>query len=184
MTKEEKNKLAEENLGLVYAVVNKKINYEKVTEDERENYIEEGMIGLARAINTFNHNRGTKFSSYAFVCIEHEICKYIKKQKTYKRKIDYACKKSLDEYIEGTEKITYKDALVDKKDDYSSMENREEILNALEQMKLKEIKYIALKRAEGYTYREIAKNIKANEKVLKPRLDRAKDKLIKLGITV
>ena len=36
---EEKNKLAEENLGLVYLVVNKEFTYEKTTESDRENYI-------------------------------------------------------------------------------------------------------------------------------------------------
>lgn len=184
MTKEEKNRLAEENLGLVYAVINRKFNYEKTTESDRENYMEEGMIGLARAINTFNPNRGVKFSSYAFICIEHEICRYIKETKTYKRKIQYVCNKSLDEYIEGSEeKLSYKDALVDERDAYSSLEDREEILNALEKIKLKEIKYIVLKRAEGYTYKEIAENIKVNEKVIRPRLDRAREKLLELGVT-
>lgn len=53
MTSEEKNKLAEENLGLVYLVVNKEFTYEKTTESDRENYIEEGMIGVEK--NTIKH---------------------------------------------------------------------------------------------------------------------------------
>ena len=73
MTSEEKNKLAEENLGLVYLVVNKEFTYEKTTESDRENYIEEGMIGLAKAINTFNPSKGAKFSTYAYICIKSEI---------------------------------------------------------------------------------------------------------------
>ena len=185
MTKKEKNKLAEENLGLVYAVVNRKFLYTEITEIERENYIEEGMIGLVRAINTFNPKRGVKFSSYAFVCIEHEILRYINKTKTYKRKIQYACKKSLDEYIEGgKEKTTYKDVLIDERDAYSSLEDREEILNALEEMNLEEIKYIALKRAEGYTYEKIGNKIGVSQETIRVRLNKAKKELIKLGITV
>ena len=57
MNTEEKNKLAEENLGLVYSVINKEFTYEKTTESDRENYIEEGMIGLAKAINTTKFNK-------------------------------------------------------------------------------------------------------------------------------
>ena len=54
MTKEEKNQLAEENLGLIYAVINKKFNFENVTEEDKKNYFEEGMIGLAIAINNYD----------------------------------------------------------------------------------------------------------------------------------
>ena len=73
MNKEEKNKLAEENLGLVYLVVNKEFTYEKTTESDRENYIEEGMIGLAKAINTFNPSKFT----YHVVNIKLERCTII-----------------------------------------------------------------------------------------------------------
>lgn len=100
MNTEEKNKLAEENLGLVYLVVNKEFTYEKTTESDRENYIEEGMIGLAKAINTFNPSKGAKFSTYAYICIKSEINCYVAKQKTLKRKVEYTCKNSIDDYIE------------------------------------------------------------------------------------
>ena len=92
MNKEEKNKLAEENLGLVYLVVNKEFTYEKTTESDRENYIEEGMIGLAKAINTFNPSKGAKFSTYAYTCIKFEINSYVRKKNNHKRKINYVCK--------------------------------------------------------------------------------------------
>ena len=88
MTKEEKNQLAEENLGLIYAVINKKFNFENVTEEDKKNYFEEGMIGLAIAINNYDTSVDSKFSSYAFTCIKNEICKYIDKQKCYKRKTE------------------------------------------------------------------------------------------------
>lgn len=47
MNKEEKNKLAEENLGLVYLVVNKEFTYEKTTESDRENYLGSGSNRIA-----------------------------------------------------------------------------------------------------------------------------------------
>ena len=62
MTKEEKNQLAEENLGLIYAVINKKFNFENVTEEDKKNYFEEGMIGLAIAINNYDTSVDSKFS--------------------------------------------------------------------------------------------------------------------------
>lgn len=33
---EKKNQLAEENLGLIYAVINKKFNFENVTEEDKK----------------------------------------------------------------------------------------------------------------------------------------------------
>ena len=178
MNTEEKNKLAEENLGLVYLVVNKEFTYEKTTESDRENYIEEGMIGLAKAINTFNPSKGAKFSTYAYTCIKFEINSYVRKKNNHKRKINYACKNSIDEYIK-----THKDILMDTKDAYSSLVNRDEILNILGQMKIKNIKYITLKRAEGYTYEKIGNKIGVSKETIRARLNKAKKELIELGIT-
>lgn len=180
---EEKNKLAEENLGLVYAVVNKEFTYEKTTESDRENYIEEGMIGLAKAINTFNTDKGVKFSTYAYTCIKFEINNYVKKQNNHKRKIKYVCKNSIDKYIKGEKILTHKDILMDTKDAYSSLVNRDEILNILENMKVENIKYITLKRAEGYTYEKIGNKIGVSKETIRARLNKAKKELIKLGIT-
>ena len=154
MNTEEKNKLAEENLGLVYLVVNKEFTYEKTTESDRENYIEEGMIGLAKAINTFNPSKGAKFSTYAYTCIKFEINSYVRKKNNHKRKINYVCKNSIDE-----------------------------ILNILGKMKIKNIKYITLKRAEGYTYEKIGNKIGVSKETIRARLNKAKKELIELGIT-
>lgn len=183
MTKEEKNKLAEENLGLVYAVVNKKFNYVNVTKEDKEIYIEEGMIGLVVAINTYNGLKG-KFSSYAFTCIYHEICRYVKEQKAIKRKIDFGQKKSVDEYVPGDEEeLTYKDTLVYEKDDYSSLVEIEHLLAIIRKTKIKDIEKIVLRRAEGYTYREIAKMTGICKDTVKSRLEKAREKLVELGVT-
>lgn len=186
MNTEEKNKLAEENLGLVYLVVNKEFTYEKTTESDRENYIEEGMIGLAKAINTFNPSKGAKFSTYAYTCIKFEINSYVRKKNNHKRKINYVCKNSIDEYIKGDEGgkiLTHKGILMDTKDAYSSLVNRDEILNILGKMKIKNIKYITLKRAEGYTYEKIGNKIGVSKETIRARLNKAKKELIELGIT-
>jgi len=40
---------------------------------DREDLIQEGMIGLFHAIETFDHKKGAKFSTYANVCIKNRI---------------------------------------------------------------------------------------------------------------
>jgi RNA polymerase sporulation-specific sigma factor len=182
---EEKNKLAEENLGLVYLVVNKEFTYEKTTESDRENYIEEGMIGLAKAINTFNPSKGAKFSTYAYICIKSEINCYVAKQKTLKRKVEYTCKNSIDDYIEDEEGLTFKDLMIYEKDDYTSKVDLEHLLKVLKKIEIEiyDIRKIIIKKSEGYKNIEIAKMIGVEKNTIKHRIDKAKIKLIELGIT-
>lgn len=170
MNTEEKNKLAEENLGLVYSVINKEFTYEKTTESDRENYIEEGMIGLAKAINT---------------CIKSEINCYVAKQKTLKRKVEYTCKNSIDDYIEDEEGLTFKDLMIYEKDDYTSKVDLEHLLKVLKKIEIEiyDIRKIIIKKSEGYKNIEIAKMIGVEKNTIKHRIDKAKIKLIELGIT-
>ncbi|MGC8764468.1 MAG: sigma-70 family RNA polymerase sigma factor [Brevinematia bacterium] len=45
----------------------------KLNSLEREDLIQEGMIGLFKAIHTFNEGLGIKFSTYSKKCIENQI---------------------------------------------------------------------------------------------------------------
>ena len=46
---------------------------------EKEDLIQEGMIGLLAAIKSFNLNKGTKFVTYASRCINNSVKSAIKK---------------------------------------------------------------------------------------------------------
>lgn len=183
MDREEKNKLAEENIALVYSIVNKRFNYKSITKEDKENYIGEGIVGLVKAINKFDENKGFAFSTFAYKCINGEISMYITKQKCQKRKVDAECKASIDNKVPHCEGLEYSDWLMDMKDDYSSLGEKEHILDMLEKTKIKDIKTIVVKKAEGYKNKEIAKMIGANENTIRKRLDKARDKLFELGIT-
>jgi RNA polymerase sporulation-specific sigma factor len=64
-----RNKLVEHNLRLVAHVVKKYEGPEERTED----LFSIGIIGLVKAINTFNLKKGAKLSTYAARCINNEI---------------------------------------------------------------------------------------------------------------
>ncbi|MEG1027713.1 MAG: sigma-70 family RNA polymerase sigma factor, partial [Oscillospiraceae bacterium] len=64
-----RNKLIEHNLRLV-AHISKK--YYSKTNDQ-DDLISIGTIGLIKAVNTFNLDKGIRFSTYAARCIENEI---------------------------------------------------------------------------------------------------------------
>ncbi|MGC7871456.1 RNA polymerase sporulation sigma factor SigK [Desulfosporosinus sp. SYSU MS00001] len=64
-----RNKLIEHNLRLVAHVVKKYEGPEERTED----LFSIGIVGLVKAINTFNLKKGAKLSTYAARCINNEI---------------------------------------------------------------------------------------------------------------
>lgn len=81
LTEEERNKYAEENLGLVGHVV-KNINGMAHLNDE---LIGIGMLGLAKALKTFDKSKNIKFSTYATTCIRNEIFFFLRKEQKYQQ---------------------------------------------------------------------------------------------------
>jgi RNA polymerase sporulation-specific sigma factor len=74
---EARNILIERNLRLVAHVIKK---YEGTGEDV-EDLISIGTIGLIKAINTFDENRGTRLATYAARCIENEVLMHLRNLK-------------------------------------------------------------------------------------------------------
>lgn len=74
---EAKNKLINHNLRLV-AHISKKYYFNKCDPDD---IISIGTIGLIKAVNTFNIDKGIRLSSYASRCIENEILMYFRNSK-------------------------------------------------------------------------------------------------------
>ncbi|MNV72438.1 RNA polymerase sigma-28 factor precursor [compost metagenome] len=72
-----KNKLIEHNLRLV-AHISKKY---ATKDQDMEELISIGSIGLIKAINSFSSNKGFKISTYASKCVENEILMYIRSTK-------------------------------------------------------------------------------------------------------
>ncbi len=64
-----KNTLIEHNLRLVAHIVKK---YHS-SSDEQDDLISIGIIGLIKAVNSFDNNKGIKFATYASKCIENEV---------------------------------------------------------------------------------------------------------------
>jgi RNA polymerase sporulation-specific sigma factor len=75
-----KNALINHNLRLVAHIVKK---YSGA--GEADDLISVGSIGLIKAINSFELNKGTQLSTYAARCIENEILMYIRLNKKHKQ---------------------------------------------------------------------------------------------------
>ncbi len=64
-----RNKLVEHNLRLVAHIIKKYYS----SQNEQDDLVSIGTIGLIKAINTFDINKNIELSSYASRCIENEI---------------------------------------------------------------------------------------------------------------
>lgn len=158
---EAKHILIERNLRLVAHVLKK---YQSLDED-MEDLISIGTIGLIKAIVTFNPHKNNRLGTYAARCIENEILMMLRAKKKTSREV------SLYEPIgtdrEGNEIQLY-DVIETEEDDahtkialkddirtlYKKMES---ILSPREKLVLK-MRY-GLYNEEEYTQREIAKQL-------------------------
>ena len=73
--------LIEYNLRLVAHIVKK---YQSA-EDDMEELISIGTIGLIKAVDTFDQEKARRLSTYAARCVENEILMYMRAKKKYTR---------------------------------------------------------------------------------------------------
>ena len=78
-----KHILIEHNLRLVAHVV-KKYQY---LEEDPEDLISIGTIGLIKAVVTFNADKGNRLAAYASKCIENEILMYLRSKKKSNKEV-------------------------------------------------------------------------------------------------
>ncbi|MEE1064544.1 MAG: RNA polymerase sporulation sigma factor SigK [Acutalibacteraceae bacterium] len=93
--KEAKSKLIEHNLRLVAHIIKK--YYANST--QQDDLISIGTIGLIKAINTFDVEKGTRLATYAARCVENEILMYFRAQK--KNAQDVSVNEPIDTDSEG-----------------------------------------------------------------------------------
>lgn len=83
ITEYEKNKLAKDNMALVYYIVSKFGN----TGIDQDELFSVALIGYEKALSKYNPGRNTKFSTYAYRCIQNEIFYFIRSEKKITDKV-------------------------------------------------------------------------------------------------
>ena len=78
---EARNLLVEYNLRLVAHIVKKYNNFERDTDD----LISIGTIGLIKAINTYDAEKGNRLATYASRCIENELLMMLRQERKCSR---------------------------------------------------------------------------------------------------
>lgn len=149
---------------------------------DREDIIQEGMIGLYKAIRDFNKDKRSSFKAFAELCIQRQIITAIKtatRQKhiplnSYvslnKPIYDEESDRTLLDVLSGV-KITDPEELIISKEELKNIENKiGEILSDLEWE-------VLMAYLEGKSYQEISAELDRHVKSIDNALQRVKRKL-------
>lgn len=177
---EAKQKLIEHNIKLVFKSVRSRF---KTVDYDKNDIVSIGIMGLIKAIDTFDLSKNSAFSSYAITCINNEILMFLRKLKKYEN-ID-SLDKTINHDKDGNE-LKIEDIIPD---DYNSIEkyfkdlenkeNEEIIKIIIEKLSEKEQKIIKMRYGfynnKIYTQQEIANSLN----ISRSYMSRLEKKIIK-----
>ena len=152
---------------------------------DREDIVQEGMIGLYKAVRDFRSSKLTSFRAFAELCITRQIITAIKTATRQKHRplnsyvslnkpaYDEESDRMLIDVISSA-KVSNPEDIIIGREDFSSIESKMgKILSPLEMQVLK--KYI-----DGKSYFEVAEELNRSVKSVDNALQRVKNKLEKL----
>ena len=160
------------NIGFVKAIV-VKLN---VNNNEFDDCVSIGTIGLIKAVNSFKTNKNSKFSTYAYKCILNEILYNLRSTKKNKKNILFSYTLIIDDC---SKEIKLEDVLACNENIEDSVINRLDILNLLKVLTDEERNIIysryGLKNNEIKTQKELGKKMNYTQSYL----SRIEQKIIK-----
>lgn len=137
------NKVAEDNYKTIYYIANKCATYSATIDD----LVEAGQVGYAKAIHSYDPDRGTKFSTFAINCIRNEIYFHLRKvKKHYYNDISTEATRHKDK--NGND-LRLEDILADNRDTPEEASRNEAIRKAIDEA----LKYLTPKERHVMIYR-------------------------------
>ena len=155
-------------------------------EEEVEDLISIGTIGLLKAVSTFDYRFGNRFATYAIRCIENELLMHFRKTK--KTKMEVSLYEPIGTDKEGKQIHLMEVLLVDEVDVARQMEIHRDVDIVIKQMQrvLTEREFWIIKKRYGlfgereYTQREIADELNISRSYVSRIEKKALEKLKKL----
>ena len=141
--------------------------------------VQEGMVGLNNALNTFDENKEASFYTYAKKCIERKQLSYVigserKKHKLLNESISYNINEN-DE-INDMPKI-----LIDNSQNPENMmldtENSNELTNKIKSLLTPFEREVFELKINGFTYIEISEKLHKDKKAIDNAIQRIKTKI-------
>lgn len=175
--------LLNSNMDIVYA----KARYFFIKGLDREDVIQEGLVGLYKAIRDYREDRAASFRGFAQLCIHRQLVSAIKRANRQKH-IPLNSSTSIDRSIDfGEGSRSYKEILPNNDKDLEEKFIYQEQLKALfdyidEQLTELE-KEVFMQYLENRSYQEISLNLEVNIKTVDNALQRARKKIDKIKQT-
>lgn len=172
-------------LGKYKDLVNSKVGKYFIIGAEREDIIQEGMIGLYKAIKSFDANKQNSFKTFANICVERQLITAIKSSNRQKH-IPLNSYLSLntsayDDDDNGAELIdTFNsDTIEDPLETIMKKEYFEEIQNTIHKSLSKFEANVLERYLQGESYEVIAKKLDSPIKSIDNAIQRIRKKAIK-----
>ena len=153
-------------------IIRSRISMDNIHGIDGDDLLQEGLMGLTKAITSFNREVGVKFTTFATVCIDNQISDARKKARRKKHAI-------LSESIPLAES----DAVSDE-NPQECVEGREAAMavrSAIETMLTPMERKILLYFLEGLSYENIAKKLSITPKAVDNGLQRVRKKIKETG---
>ena len=136
---------------------------------DKEDLIQEGMIGLFKAITSFNIRKSDNFDAYAVTLIEREIISAIRRANSHGQ-----------QFLSESVLIDNEDELTDNispETDLISEENTNELTNEIFSKLSSFEKQVVQYYLKGYNYIDISRKLNKDSKSIDNALSRIKKKL-------
>lgn len=148
---------------------------------EKEDILQEAMIGLIKAVDNFDESKCIAFSTFAYRIIKNHLYSKIRKTFDYYNYSDNSCNGSFLKYDDVTSKEGNNvdiNSIISTQDDIYLIENKIDIDNLLNnQIKNKSsLDYLKL-FSQGYTTREIGKKYNVSHQCVSAKLCKVKNKI-------
>jgi len=169
--------LIDRNMDIVYA----KSRYFFIKGLDKDDVIQEGRVGLFKAIRDYKEDKEASFRGFAQLCIHRQLVSAIKKANRQKH-MPLNNSTSLDKSIDkGESKRTYNEVVSDNNHDLEKIFIYQEILNLIMdkiEKNLTKLEYrVFVKYLDNKTYQEISDELNVNLKSVDNALQRARKKV-------
>lgn len=137
---------------------------------EKDDLVQEGMIGLLAAINSYSKNKGAKFITYSATCVKNSIQNAIKKQSRMKDIPQNSIVTLEEDYMDNKFALS-------AEDEFLAKESVNILTDALyEQLSSFENEVLKL-HIVGYSYNVIAEKLDKKPKAIDNAIQRIRKKL-------
>jgi RNA polymerase sporulation-specific sigma factor len=172
--------LIDDNMDIVYA----KARYFFIKGLDRDDVVQEGMVGLFKAIRDYRTERAASFRGFAQLCIHRQLVSAIKRANRQKH-IPLNNYTSIDKSFDNDEgSRSYKEVLTDNENGLEDRFIYQEELKMLFRVIDEELtgleKEVFMQYLESKSYQEISSNLKVNIKAVDNALQRARKKIEKI----